>query len=211
MRASTGRNYESIRIFENPILERFTHVHPLTPLVFWVPVMMVLLYRSMTVHEFGVPAVIGLALAGFITWTLVEYVLHRWVFHFVPEGRLQEKLQFLIHGLHHADPVDPTRLVMPPAAAIILAVVLFSLFRLPLGAQRVEPFFAGFLVGYLCYDYIHFCVHFFQPRTRLGRMLKQNHMIHHFVSHNSRWGVSSPLWDYVFGTLTEPKRVRHGS
>jgi sterol desaturase/sphingolipid hydroxylase (fatty acid hydroxylase superfamily) len=211
MRSSTRKDYESIRIFENPILERFTHVHPLTPLVFWGPVMVALLYRAMAVHEFGVGAVVALFAAGLFVWTLVEYLLHRFVFHFLPEGRFQERIQFLIHGLHHADPVDPTRLVMPPAASIILAVILFSTFRALLGAAPVEPFFAGFLLGYLCYDYIHFCVHFYQPRTRVGRALKQNHMIHHFVSHNSRWGVSSPLWDYVFGTLSEPKRVRHGS
>ena len=100
---------------------------------------------------------------------------------------------------------------MPPVAAMILACVLYSIFRVFLGPTFVEPFFAFFLIGYLCYDYIHYAVHHFTPRTRVGKMLKQSHMNHHFVSHDSRWGVSSPFWDYVFGTLEEPKRVRHGS
>src|SRR5690606_29367803 len=104
---------------------------------------------------------------GFFVWTFSEYVLHRFIFHFRAHGRLQERLQFLIHGLHHDDPEDATRLVMPPAAAVILATLLYGFFRLFLDEARIEPFFALFLVGYLCYDYIHFSVHHFTPRTRL--------------------------------------------
>jgi sterol desaturase/sphingolipid hydroxylase (fatty acid hydroxylase superfamily) len=66
-------------------------------------------------------------------------------------------------------------------------------------------------VGYLCYDYIHFATHHFRPRTRVGKFLKQHHMLHHFAEHGSRWGVSSPMWDYVFGTLEEDRPVRQNT
>jgi sterol desaturase/sphingolipid hydroxylase (fatty acid hydroxylase superfamily) len=94
---------------------------------------------------------------------------------------------------------------MPPAASLILGAILFSTFRGVLGPVWVEAFFAFFVVGYLCYDYIHFAVHHFTPRTRVGKFLKHSHMLHHYVSPNSRWGVSSPFWDYIFGTLEEVK------
>jgi dihydroceramide fatty acyl 2-hydroxylase len=198
-----SRAYSSIRVFKNPILERTTHVHPLTPLMMWLPVAAWLFYRSLAVHQLSLSAVLVVGIAALVSWTLMEYVLHRYVFHFEARTPTQQRLQFLIHGLHHDDPVDPTRLVMPPAASLILAILIYSGLRALLGPVWVDPFFSFFLVGYLCYDYIHFGVHHFTPRTRLGKYLKQSHMLHHYVTPNARWGVSSPLWDYVFSTLNE--------
>jgi sterol desaturase/sphingolipid hydroxylase (fatty acid hydroxylase superfamily) len=193
--------YKSIQVFENPFLERLTHVHPIVPLLVWVPVVAFIFYRSVTVHELAATPILIVAAIGFFSWTLVEYLLHRYTFHFNAVSPLEKRIEFLIHGLHHADPVDPTRLVMPPAGGAILGVILYSLFRLLLGAVWVDPFFAGFLIGYLCYDYAHYSIHHFTPRTRYGKMLKSHHMQHHFVAPNSRWGVSSPFWDVIFGTL----------
>jgi sterol desaturase/sphingolipid hydroxylase (fatty acid hydroxylase superfamily) len=101
--------------------------------------------------------------------------------------------------------MDPTRLVMPPIVSVFLGVLVFSICRFLLGDVWAEPFFAFFVVGYLCYDYIHFAVHHFTPKTRIGRFLKHSHMMHHYVSENLRFGVSSPFWDYIFGTMEEAK------
>ncbi len=203
--------YASIRVFQNPHLEALTHVHPITPLVFWVPVIGYLLYRSVVVHEFSAVAILSMAGAGLFVWTLAEYLLHRFVFHYEGNNAVTKRIHFLIHGLHHDDPADPTRLVMPPAGGAPIAFGLYLLFRLFMGPAWVDPFFAFFLVGYLCYDYIHFATHHFRPRTRVGKFLKQHHMLHHFAEHGSRWGVSSPIWDYVFGTLEENRPVRQGT
>ncbi len=199
------KEYKSIPVFKNPFLERLTHVHPLTPLVLWTPIIGWLLWRTFAVYQLSPVEVGTLGAAGIFIWTLVEYLLHRFVFHFESDTPLGQKIHFLIHGLHHADPIDPTRLVMPPVASLFLGLVLFLMFRGILGPIYAEPFFAFFVMGYLCYDYIHFAVHHFVPKTRLGRFLKQSHMQHHYVSPNIRWGVSSPFWDYVFGTLEEVK------
>lgn len=90
---------------------------------------------------------------------------------------------------------------MPPLPGIILGTAFYLAFTTVLGRMWGEPFFASFIVGYLCYDYIHFYVHHFQPRHPIGKFLKQSHMLHHYKDPESRWGVSSPFWDYVFGTL----------
>jgi sterol desaturase/sphingolipid hydroxylase (fatty acid hydroxylase superfamily) len=200
--------YNSIRVFENPWLEKLTHVHPITPLLVWCPVIAVLLWRSLDLRNLNLSLVVIVVFSGLVSWTLAEYLLHRFLFHLEGETPFTQRLHFLIHGLHHADPVDPTRLVMPPAASIFLGVTLYSLFRYRLGEIWVDPFFAGFLVGYLCYDYIHYSVHHFNPRTPIGRFLKQSHMQHHYVDPNSHWGVSSPFWDYVFGTMVTSKQKR---
>lgn len=196
----SSKPYPSIRIFRSPLLERFTHVHPITPLVMWTPVVGWLIWRSVMIHGLGASAMISMALLGILVWTLSEYFLHRYLFHFPATGPTGKRLVFLIHGLHHDDPVDPTRLVMPPLPAVFFAAILYSFFRLIFGPVWVEPFFAFFLVGYLCYDYTHFAVHHFTPRTRFGKWVKQHHMFHHYVTPNLCWGVSTPLWDLVLGT-----------
>jgi sterol desaturase/sphingolipid hydroxylase (fatty acid hydroxylase superfamily) len=194
------RRYESLRVFDNPLLESLTHVHPATPILVWGPIVVWLIWRSFAVHGLSVTAVLGFAMLGLTTWSLAEYLLHRYLFHMRPAGPFRARLQFMIHGLHHDDPEDPTRLVLPPVPTCLGAVVFFTAFRALLGPARAEPVFAFFAVGYLVYDYIHFASHRFVPWTRVGRALKRNHMLHHYSMPHSHWGVSSPLWDYVFGT-----------
>jgi len=198
--------YPSIRIFKNPVLERFTHVHPITPLIQWTPVIAYLLWRTFSLHHLPVTTVALMAGLGLFVWTLTEYFLHRYLFHFGAESPMGKRFVFLIHGLHHDDPIDPTRLVMPPVPGIIFGILLYSFFRLFFGAVWVEPFFAFFVVGYLCYDYTHFAVHHFTPRTRFGKWVKQHHMFHHYVTPDLCWGVSTPFWDIILGTTHEASK-----
>ncbi len=199
--------YPSIRVFQNPWLEKTTHVHPVVPILLWSPIISFLFYRSFAVHGLSFLAVVSLGIAGLFAWTLTEYLLHRFIFHFEATTPRQERLAFLMHGLHHADPNDPTRLVMPPVGSLILGAIVFTICRLLFGAVIAEPLFASLVIGYLCYDYVHYFIHHSDPRTRLGRVIKQHHMKHHFVTPNARWGVSSPLWDHVFGTLEETEHA----
>jgi dihydroceramide fatty acyl 2-hydroxylase len=192
-------------------MEWFTHVHPITPLLIWVPVVAFLFWRSYETHQLNAFSILSVAFVAFVFWTFAEYVLHRWVFHYVGDTQFSRRMQFMIHGLHHDDPSDYTRLVMPPFASIWLATGFYFLYRSILGPIWVDPFFAGFLIGYLVYDYTHYSVHHFRPRTRLGKMLKQNHMNHHFKAPDSLWGVSSPIWDYVFGTTQQRAATHSGS
>jgi sterol desaturase/sphingolipid hydroxylase (fatty acid hydroxylase superfamily) len=181
-------------------MERLSHVHPLVPLSVWGPVSILTLAASFRIASLGVGQIFLWIVAGLLVWTLVEYALHRYVFHWRPQFLGGERLHFILHGVHHEDPSDPTRLVMPLAGSVTLAAILIPLFWLVLGPDAVFPYLTGFLWGYLAYDYTHYALHHFKPRTAWGRMLKDHHMKHHFVEHESRWGVSSPLWDYVFRT-----------
>jgi dihydroceramide fatty acyl 2-hydroxylase len=194
---------ESVRLFESDFLEKVSRVHPITPLLFWTPVIAFFLYRSFSVFGMSAGEVFGIGVAALLVWTLVEYVLHRWVFHIEGKHPVAQRLHFIIHGNHHHVPQDPMRLVMPPLAGVIIATILFVPMFLVLGPVWVNPFFAFFLVGYLAYDYTHYAVHHFTPRTAWGRFVKQAHMMHHYANPNSRWGVSSPLWDFVFGTFNQ--------
>lgn len=191
---------ESIRLFRNDFLESLTHVHPIIPLVFWGPVAAVLLYRSVWVYHLPIAGIAAIAVAALIAWTLTEYLAHRFIFHFNAQNRVSRYLVFMFHGVHHDAPNDKSRLVMPPAGAILLMALFAGFFRLFIPSPWIEPFLGFFIIGYLMYDYIHYATHHFRMRSRVARYLKHYHMRHHFVAPDANYGVSSPLWDYVFGT-----------
>jgi sterol desaturase/sphingolipid hydroxylase (fatty acid hydroxylase superfamily) len=140
-------------------------------------------------------------------WTFAEYILHRYVFHWTNETAWGKRIHFLLHGVHHEYPSDKDRLVMPLLTSVPLAVVFYSLFTLTMGRGIGEPFFAGFVVGYLFYDGTHYYVHHFVPTTRWGKFLRRHHLTHHFADHDGGFGVSTPLWDLVFRTMPAKKPV----
>jgi sterol desaturase/sphingolipid hydroxylase (fatty acid hydroxylase superfamily) len=199
---------EPIRLFRNDFMEFFTHISPVVVVIIWLPVSAWLLWRSLSGASLAVfPAYIPLGvLVGVFLWTFAEYTLHRYVFHFHARSDRMKRLVFLFHGIHHAQPQCKTRLVMPPAVSIPMAIVFYGLFYLVAGlilraAQWVDPLVAGFMLGYLAYDLTHYATHHFPMRWGPLKYLKRHHMRHHFKTPDQRFGVSSPLWDVVFGTL----------
>jgi sterol desaturase/sphingolipid hydroxylase (fatty acid hydroxylase superfamily) len=193
--------HQSIRIFQSPVLEALTHVHPIIPLVIWAPIVTYHLFHSVVVDQLAAgPFALMIAL-GLLFWTLTEYGMHRYVFHFNATTNAGKYLVWLFHGVHHDDPQDPTRLVMPPVVSLILGTAFYYLFVLLMGEVYARPFFSAFIAGYLAYDYIHFATHHFRPRTEWGKGIKENHMKHHYLKKGGKWGVSSTLWDHVFGTF----------
>jgi dihydroceramide fatty acyl 2-hydroxylase len=185
-------------MFESDLLDRLSRVHPVVPLVIYVPAIVLLLAlgrAGSSPIELAVPI-----LGGYVLWTLTEYWMHRLVFHFEPQQGLGARLHWIIHGVHHDHPNDPMRLVMPPSVSLPLALAFYGLFVLVLGTPAAHVFTAGFLGGYLLYDMTHYHLHHHAPRTRLGRLLRELHMRHHFQDDTRGFGVSAPFWDYVFGT-----------
>ncbi|MBK6290622.1 MAG: sterol desaturase family protein [Ignavibacteria bacterium] len=196
---------ETIPLFKNPILEYFSHIHPITPVVVFVPVivwMMVLSFGEVALWSTGV-----FFLAGVLAWTLTEYTIHRFAFHIHPTSNLGKKMHFLVHGIHHDYPRDSTRLVMPLLVSVPLAVVFFWAFKGAFSPHH-HALYAGFLFGYVAYDSIHYATHHFPMTNRFGRFLKEYHMKHHYVDEHTAYGVSNPLWDYVFNTVPEWARRR---
>jgi sterol desaturase/sphingolipid hydroxylase (fatty acid hydroxylase superfamily) len=196
-----------IRLFKSDFLEFFTHISPVAVLVIWVPVALFFLARAVLGVTAGgawwvlpVAFILGLAL-----WTFTEYTLHRFLFHYHAKGERAQRVFFLFHGVHHAQPQLKTRLVMPPILSIPLALVFYGLFYFVIGQllgapQWVAPMFAGFIVGYLIYDMMHYATHHFPMRSGYLKYIKRYHMAHHFKQPDALYGVSSPVWDRVFRT-----------
>jgi len=192
-------------MFDSDLLDRLSRVHFSVPLVIFLPAIGVLLASGARVGS--APEFAALIVSGYLFWTLTEYWLHRLVFHFEPEEGIGARLHWIIHGVHHDHPNDPLRLVMPPSVSVPLASLFCALFALVLGTPAAWVFGAGFLAGYLAYDMTHYYVHHHAPRSRLGKLVRELHMRHHFQDHTRGFGVSAPFWDYVFGTaLRRPAR-----
>lgn len=192
---------DSPRIFENAVLEKLSRAHPRLPIILFGPVVAGLGWLALRDHA---PAYVAAwAFAGYFLWTLMEYFGHRFVFHFVPPGTLGARLHFLIHGVHHEYPNDPWRLVMPPLLAIPVLAGAGGLIWLGFGPALFSPVTAGFVLGYIIYDTMHYELHHREPRSRPGRWLKRRHMLHHFRDATRGFGISCPWWDVVFGTSVQ--------
>jgi sterol desaturase/sphingolipid hydroxylase (fatty acid hydroxylase superfamily) len=190
------------RQFKSDFLEQFGRTHPLIPLAVYVPAILAcwLLAASSTA---ATAASIALwTVAGLAFWTFAEYWLHRFLFHW----QRFPKLHYFIHGIHHVYPNDLNRVVMPPGASLSMAAPLFLVAYYGLGEATGLPFFAGFAGGYLWYDMTHYWTHVAKPRSTWGKLLRRQHMLHHFKTPDQRFGVSTPLWDLVFGTYGEFKK-----
>lgn len=200
---------ESPRMFESDFLDFFSRIP-----AFVVPVIYVPLISGFTwygIARLGVsPGAAALQFGvGVFVWSLMEYWLHRTLFHWKPDTWWGPRFHFFLHGVHHQWHRDRFRLVMPPAASLSLGVVFFALtwvagaaLSFLLDPRWIWAFFGGVMFGYLVYDMVHYYVHHFKPRTRVGKWLRAHHMAHHHnkLFKDKKFGVSSTLWDHVFGT-----------
>jgi dihydroceramide fatty acyl 2-hydroxylase len=193
-------------MFESRLLDFFSRVHPAVPPLLFVPGIVVMATWSLA--QQSAAATVGLAVAGYALWTLFEYWLHRLVFHFEPEHGAGARLHWIIHGIHHEHPNDPLRLVMPPAVSVPLAAIVFGVLYLAFGERYAPGLAVGFFTGYVVYDMLHYYLHHFTPRSRLGRTLRERHMRHHFQDDTRGFGISAPYWDELFGTSVRGRRDR---
>jgi sterol desaturase/sphingolipid hydroxylase (fatty acid hydroxylase superfamily) len=148
---------------------------------------------------------LGWASVGLVGWTLAEYLFHRFVFHWVPATPWGERFHFLAHGVHHRWPDDRWRLVMPPVVSLPLGAGFLTLAAQLLG-DAAAPWFLGFSGGYVVYDLTHYALHHLGGARRLPRWLvrlRAHHMRHHHLDGAKGYGVTSPLWDHVFGTAPD--------
>lgn len=187
------------QMFNFSLLERFTGTRPRTLVVIFLPISVGFVWMGLVAG--WSPAASALLFgAGVLLWTLMEYLMHRFVFHLTPRGRLGVLFAYLIHGVHHAFPEDRRRWLMPPIVSVPVAAVL-SFPALLLVGPASTPVLGGAAFGYLAYDLLHYASHAGALRGRVSRFLRQHHLTHHYRMPETRFGVSSPLWDRVFGTL----------
>jgi sterol desaturase/sphingolipid hydroxylase (fatty acid hydroxylase superfamily) len=190
-------------------MESLSKVHFAVPLVIFIPAILIFTYKAfaagVNILYYGLYFIIGLAV-----WTITEYIMHRFVFHYEPNSAFGKKMHFIFHGVHHDYPRDKKRLVLPPSVSIPLAAGFYFLFSSFLPTQLLWAFFPGFLLGYLIYDMLHYAMHHYNFKSGIMKKVKQHHMLHHYNEPDKGFGVSSSLWDVILrsGFEKKPKKAR---
>lgn len=118
-------------------------------------------------------------------------------------------LHYLLHGCHHKHPMDGYRLVFPPTFATMFAIPLYGMINLMFSRTWAPSVFGFGLLGYVMYDVTHYFIHHGSAANDFTRNLKRFHLNHHFKMREDSYGITSPLWDYVFGTL--PAKLKYES
>jgi sterol desaturase/sphingolipid hydroxylase (fatty acid hydroxylase superfamily) len=190
------------RLFKNPVLEKLSRTHISVPIIIFFSYSTALLYWSGTHTSLSMGTTILMFFVGMLAFTWVEYMIHRYLFHMGADTEQRAKVQYTLHGVHHEFPKDKERLAMPPIVSITISTLFLFIFRLFLG-DLVFSFLPGFLVGYAAYLSIHYMIHSFQPPKNFLNILWVNHSVHHYKKGEEVFGVSSPLWDYIYGTIAK--------
>ena len=200
-------NKGQAQLFRNQYLEMLTKTHPLVIWGMYLPIISYFLYLSNARFDFSVLRVIMTFLGGMLFWTFFEYLMHRFAFHFIADNPKIQRFIYVLHGNHHEYPRDKERLFMPPVPSLIIASAFFFLFYSLMGLN-VFMFFPGFLLGYLMYGTMHFAIHAWNPPYKWMKPLWRNHHLHHYKNEHNGYGVSSTIWDHVFGTMFDLKREK---
>jgi len=192
------------QIFQNPVLERLTRTHIALPISIFIVIAVGLIIYGITYSFISVLEAVGFFLLGWLIFSLIEYCAHRFVFHMDTDTPVKARIQYTFHGNHHEYPKDKERLAMPPIVSLFIASFFFFVFKLIFG-QFVFGVVAGLLFGYAMYLFVHYAVHAYAPPKNFLKQLWIHHSIHHYKDPNVAYGVSSPLWEYILGTM--PKRT----
>lgn len=188
---------QRIRLFDNERLEKLTIASPRAFAAIWAGLFPLIAWSAWGSAD--VPTGLALLLAGAVMWSLFEYAMHRFLFHWDAQWKPMKWLVFVLHGIHHSDPNDSMRNLMPPILTVPIGALLWTAFVALFGAAGTWSFL-GFAAGYVGYDLTHFACHQRPMRGRLGMALKRHHMRHHFTDENSNYAITFIFWDRAFGS-----------
>ena len=135
---------------------------------------------------------------GAMSWTLIEYSFHRWLYHSVPVIRD-------LHAAHHAQP--NAYIGAPPLIAIVLILLVFYAPVVSTSALAASGLTSGMLLGYMAYMLVHHASHYWRsPASPWLRRARLHHALHHHHSDAINFGITTAFWDQVFGTALAPTR-----
>ena len=193
------------KLFNSPFLERMTHTNSFVVIGVLSSLGLLLFGYGIWLYHMALLQSFLLFIFGLFVFTFVEYALHRFVYHSGPDYKNPENWQYIIHGVHHVYHKDKDRLAMPLPLALLLSLGFYGIFYMIMGIKAIV-FFPGFIIGYSTYLYIHYMIHAIKPPKNVFRYLWHHHLKHHVDKYeNTAFGVSSPLWDIVFGTMPDKK------
>ncbi|CAG8574590.1 15119_t:CDS:2 [Acaulospora morrowiae] len=192
----------SVKLFESPYLEILTKTPWYVIPIIWIPV--VYYHASMASENLGLNTISVLFVIGIWIWTLLEYALHRFVFHvdnLLPDHPYALSLHFTLHGIHHYLPMDRMRLVMPPILGGTIAIPIMRAGYFIFPESITHALIAGAVFGYICYDMTHYYLHHARPFGQHLQEMKTYHLNHHYKNYELGYGITSKFWDKMFNTV----------
>jgi sterol desaturase/sphingolipid hydroxylase (fatty acid hydroxylase superfamily) len=195
-------SHPRMRLFRSDRLEKLTTISPRAFVAIWAAIFTLVIAASWGTA--GIAASIGLIALGLLGWTLFEYAMHRFLFHWETQSKLFKSVVFITHGNHHVDPNDPLRNMMPPIISVPVSAAVWTLCLVALGPAG-SFLFLGFAIGYVAYDSVHYACHQYPMRRGLLRHLKRHHIRHHHARRDGNYAITVTLWDGVFGTRIPAK------
>lgn len=197
------------KLFQNKLMELLTRTSIFTPIIMHLVTSGFVFWYGLSRLDIDINTSLAICFAGFVFWSFTEYCVHRFLYHTETNSKFMLNLQHKAHGIHHQYPIDPTRLAMPPAPGLLLSGVFFLIFWL-IHPVYAFSFFPGFMIGYITYISMHYAQHRIKsPKYGPWKALWKHHHIHHYVNPYVAHGVSTRLWDFVFGTM--PKKSGTGT
>lgn len=203
-KVTTEHRKGKAQIFKNPFLERLTKTNLVSNIIVYGFTVLIISYVAL--FSKNIPPITFLVIFCFALffWTFVEYILHRYLFHWMSENKYAKRFHFIMHGNHHLYPKDKERILMPPAPGLIMGAVLFGIFYIIFTLFGISiytwAFFPGFFLGYLLYSFFHYATHLVTPPKGLQGLFR-HHLLHHYKYPDKAFGVSNTIWDRVFGTM----------
>jgi Fatty acid hydroxylase superfamily. len=182
------------------LFRRFTH--PLYPTLMYLGLGVLLSTLALRNHPVAPIWIPGLLLIGTLAWTLVEYILHRFVFHLTEIKEPWRNMASGLHMEHHHNPDSPDLIVAPPLVSFLFASLIFGIFWAVTRNPAVAALLiCGLFAGYCFYEWVHYAAHQYPMRSLIARHWKKYHLQHHHKHPNQGFGVTSSLWDHVFRTF----------
>ena len=198
-----GENMDNTRIFKNDFLEILTYTSFPLHVAFYGGLSLLFYAVGVRFSEVSALRGAGYWIGGLLLWTFLEYLLHRFVFHFVNENKYVQKFHFIFHGVHHNYPHEEKRTMMPPSGGVLFISLFLAICYLIWGVNGIFVC-GGIVFGYLCYSGLHYCIHMFKAPKFL-QPLWTHHLLHHYKDDENAFGVSNRFWDRIFGTMPKKK------
>ncbi len=182
------------------LLAWFTSRNPLHVFIKILPLVALLIYILVQYHHNVLSTIIALIL-GIISWSLLEYVIHRWIYHQHYKNRGIKWFIDSFH-IHHHQHLDDYEVLN---AGFLLVYPIFFLFGFIafLFTQSIvlaAAFCLGMILYYFFYENIHYFIHYKTYQSGYMRFIQQYHLFHHHAKWNKNYGNTTSIWDRIFGT-----------
>ena len=203
LKVTTKHHSGKATIFKNQFLESLTKSNLKVNIVYGI-VILTMIYIALFKIKIHFFTFFGIFTFAILFWTFAEYILHRFLFHWISDNKLIQRFHFIMHGSHHLYPRDTDSILMPPVPGLIMTVFLFLIFYLffsIIGISEITwAFYPGFFLGYILYSFLHRATHVNRPPKKF-KYLWKHHIIHHYKYPQKAFGDSTTFWDKVFGSM----------